>query len=79
MSEASAAQAYFDPPDPVYTCYECGAPVDEDDTVWIDPASRQATTGDDGRSYHVECAPGELEEEPYDLEDYMMRQRGLIE
>jgi len=59
MSEASAAQAYFDPPDePEYRCEYCNAPV------LVNPS---------------DTCPYCLEEEPPELEDYMMRQRGLIE
>jgi hypothetical protein len=39
-------------------CECCGRPVAADDTVWIHPVTRKATT--DGAPYHVECGPGEL-------------------
>lgn len=48
-----------------YKCHECGEWVDEDDTVWIDPKTHNATM--EGAAYHVSCAPGELEE--YDNSD----------
>lgn len=38
-------------------CAECRAPIDEEDAVWVNPASGEATTGDAGKPYHVECAP----------------------
>jgi hypothetical protein len=43
---------------PTLPCECCGRPVATDDTVWIDPVTRKATT--DGAPYHVECGPGEL-------------------
>ena len=46
-----------------YKCYECGLWVDQDDAVWIDPKTGIATTGDEGKPYHIDCAP---EEENYD-------------
>lgn len=68
MSEASAAQWYFDPPDPPGSepCDECSG------TRWPRENHEEHCS-----LYGVDEAP--LEEEPYDLEDYMMRQKGLIE
>ena len=44
-----------------YRCEACGKRVEEDDAVWIAPLTREATTGEDGRPYHVECAPAQEE------------------
>ena len=49
-----------------YKCHECGEDIEEDEVVWVDPDTGEATTGDSGRAYHVECAP---EETDYD-KDY---------
>ena len=40
-------------------CHECGKPVELDDSIWVDPNTGEATTGERGRPFHVECAPGE--------------------
>jgi hypothetical protein len=40
-----------------YHCECCGNMVHVDDAVWINPNNGQATTGDEGRPYHVHCAP----------------------
>lgn len=67
VSEASAAQAYFDPPDPPEYCWECGyEPCECDDDELVG--------GPIGSAYVFA-----YEEEPPELEDYMMRKRGLIE
>jgi hypothetical protein len=42
-----------------HECAGCGKPVAEDDTVWVDPSTGKATTGDSGSPYHVGCAPDE--------------------
>jgi hypothetical protein len=47
---------------PSYKCAECGKQVDSEDTVWIDPKTGEATTGEKGNPYHVECAPNQRED-----------------
>ena len=42
-----------------YRCAACEAEVCADDTVWVDPNTGEATTGDAGKPYHVDCAPSE--------------------
>lgn len=42
-------------------CYNCGRRVTVEETVWIDPTTTAATTGDSGRPYHVHCAPPQKE------------------
>jgi hypothetical protein len=51
----------FDPTE--FNCAACGLPVPQDDAVWVDPAGA-ATTGDQGRPYHVECCPAQDDESP---------------
>lgn len=46
-----------------FLCWECGIPVDEDDAVWVDPFTGEATTGESGAPYHVPCAPAQEGEE----------------
>jgi len=48
-----------------YRCFECGLWIDQDDVVWIDPKTGRATTGDEGKPFHIDCAP---EEENYEDE-----------
>lgn len=40
-----------------FRCYECKEWVNEEDTVWVNPQTGEATTGEDGKPFHVECAP----------------------
>ena len=35
MSERTAAQQYFDPPDPTWPCYDCGERLNEEEVVWV--------------------------------------------
>ena len=42
-----------------YVCTACGKDVDADDAVWVNPDTGEATTGDNGKPYHVDCAPPE--------------------
>ena len=46
-----------------HICAACGKEIDDDDTVWVDPSTGEATTGDRGQPFHVDCAP---EEQDYD-------------
>ena len=43
-----------------YLCDECNKIVHVDDAVWVNPKTGEATTGDEGRPFHVECAPKQL-------------------
>lgn len=63
MSEESAAQWYFDPPDEPWRKCLC------------DCCCQECCRGD----MECPCDGPDLEEEPPELEDYMMRKRGLIE
>ena len=42
-----------------YHCFKCGKMVDADDAVFINPSTGEATTGDGGEPFHVECGPSE--------------------
>ena len=42
-----------------HTCACCGKAVEVEETVWVNPTTREATV-ENGSPYHVECAPGEL-------------------
>lgn len=42
-----------------YACAGCPRQVPEDDAVWVNPETGEATTGDGGRPYHVSCAPAQ--------------------
>jgi len=33
--------------------------VHVDDAVWVNPKTGEATTGDEGKAYHVSCAPAQ--------------------
>lgn len=43
----------------IYACTECGKYVYEDNTVWVDPETREATVAN-GKPYHLRCAPPRL-------------------
>ena len=45
-----------------YKCAECGEWVDQENVVWVNPATGEASTGDAGRPFHEGCAPEEEEE-----------------
>lgn len=45
------------------SCFLCAQAVEEQDAVWVDPDTGEATTGEKGRPYHVACAPAQ-EEKP---------------
>ena len=40
-----------------YRCKGCGLWVAEDETVWIDKYTGNASTGDNSEPWHVDCAP----------------------
>jgi len=42
-----------------YHCELCGDMVHVDDAVWVNPKNGEATTGDEGKAYHVSCAPAQ--------------------
>lgn len=44
---------------PNLKCVWCGKALDEEDAVWVDPDTGDATTGDAGKPYHVACAPAQ--------------------
>jgi hypothetical protein len=46
-----------------YRCFACGEWNIDDETVWINPENGEATTGEKGKPYCVDCAPALEEEE----------------
>ena len=44
-----------------YKCKGCGLWVPEDETVWIDKDTKEASTGDNAEPWHVDCAPEQEE------------------
>ncbi len=44
-----------------WKCAACGKWIDSEDEVWINPETTEATTGDQGAPFHVDCAPEEDE------------------
>lgn len=44
------------------TCAECKGDVDPEDTVWINPSTGEASTGEGAKAYHVRCAPEQHKE-----------------
>lgn len=44
---------------PKLSCFLCANPIDEQEAVWVDPDTGEATTGDSGKPYHVACAPAQ--------------------
>lgn len=45
-------------------CYVCGdSLLDDDEIVWVDPDTLEATTGDGGEPFCIECAPAEYGQE----------------
>jgi hypothetical protein len=42
-----------------FKCHECKEWIDEDDSVWINPITGEATM--EGEPFHTYCAPPELE------------------
>lgn len=50
-------------PEKTPVCFECHKGIDEEDVVWIDPSTGDATTSDKGKPFHVECAPAQHKEE----------------
>lgn len=44
-----------------YRCYNCQCWVDQEDVVWVNPKTGEATTGDNGKPYCVSCAPENME------------------
>jgi hypothetical protein len=41
-------------------CWDCKTEIEKNDEVWIDPVTTKATTSDEGKPYHVMCAPNEI-------------------
>jgi len=44
-----------------WKCAACGEWESEEEVVWIDPQTGEATTSDRGSPFHVDCAPEEKE------------------
>jgi len=43
-------------------CYECRGELFFIEAVWVNPLTGEATTGDGGEAFHVECAPAQRSE-----------------
>ena len=44
-----------------YKCAECGEWMDEDEVVWVDPTTGEASTSEKAKPYHDCCAPNQEE------------------
>ena len=67
-SQSGKHRSIFDSENPrafrdEYKCEECGEWMDQDEVVWVNPATGEATTGDEGQPFHDCCAPEEYEYE----------------
>ena len=53
------AELWVGKQDSVTRCWWCGGGLAEEEAVWVDPDTGEATTSGRGRAYHVACAPNE--------------------
>lgn len=57
---------------PMIRCAGCGKDMGEDEIVWVDPTTGEATW-ENGLPYHVECAPPQ---HPEDNDGQILRPNG---
>ena len=44
-----------------YICEGCKKTVDEESAIWLNPETKEATSGPAGRAYHIACNPSKKE------------------